>query len=238
MQQQLPVMSVTALADGVCVACVDNARRWVRPTREGHHGWRQLQVADLKDASGRVVVQVGHEVRWDLGPRAPQAVHTEDVLVGQWPPQLVRALGYVELLAWCEYLREQDLTAFLSGHDRSLMLYRPGKIHALSFSATGKGGIAARLQFQHKGLSENYSVTDLRWRALGRALLTRLNKSTVTWSEIELRRHAVVQIRYLAVGRGQPWEGKRHPLAGAHWPFVINVFSDPPLMQEIDYANL
>jgi hypothetical protein len=238
MEHTLLVMAVTALADGVCVACVNENRQWVRPTRQQRPDWRQLHVADLKDETGRVVVQAGNEVRWEVGPPAPHAVHTEDAFVGHRAPQLARALGYVELLAWCEYLRRPDLRAFLSSTDRSLMLCRPAHITRAQFSASGKGGITARLRFECEGDAEDFSVTDLRWRALGRELLARRGAKLLNLSEFELRRQAGIQVRYLAIGRGQAWEEKLHPLAGAHWPFVINVFTDPPLTQEVDYANL
>jgi hypothetical protein len=221
MERRLLVMSVTRLADGVCVACVDEQNAWVRPTREKKPGWRQLEPRDLRDARGQVVVKVGQMVDWPVCQAAPQGVHGEDVLVAPAPPRAVAALSHDELLRRCGDLCELDLPDFLRSDRRSLGLFKRQWIDRITFSAEGKGGIAARIQFRHGLLGDNFSVTDLRWRALGRRVLTRWGRVQLRWSEDDL-------LRYL----------KPHRLAGSHWPFFVTVVTDVPIAAQIDYANL
>jgi hypothetical protein len=237
--RRLLVMSVTRLSDGVCVACVDEHNTWVRPTRDKTPGWRQLDARDLRDARGQVVVKVGHLVDWPVGPPAPQGVHVEDVLVTRSPPRLAATLTHEELLRRCGDLCKLDLADFLRSGRRSLGLFKPVGVDRILFSAEGKGGIAARIQFCHGMLWNDFSVTDLRWRALGRRELARWGQRQLSWSEDDLLRELKLRICYLVVGRGQAWSGREpHRLAGQHWPFIITVVTDVPLPTEIDYASL
>ena len=239
MDRRLLVMSVTRLSDGVCVAGVDAENAWVRPTREKTPGWRQLEPGDLRDARGQAVVQVGHIVDWPLGAPAPQGVHAEDVLVTRAPPRLTATLSHPELLCRCGDLCELELGDFLRSARRSLGLFKRQWVDRIFFSAEGKGGIAARIQFRHGLVEDNFSVTDLRWRALGRRVLARWGRTQLSWSESDLLRHLKLRIRYLAIGRGQATDKiPPHRLAGPHWPFFITVVTDVPLVTAIDYACL
>jgi hypothetical protein len=228
---ELLIMAVTRLGDGVCVAGVNPNGRWVRPTRENAKGWRQLTVDDLKDSDGRVVVKVGNVVQWPLGAAVPRDVHTEDVLVSRTRPRLVRTLPPEQLLARCMELRAWSLDGFLRGTERSLMLLQPPLIRTFDFSTTGKGGISARIHFVHGAMREDFSVTDVTWRAMGRHLLERLQAADLSLTEADLHYEAGLAVRYLAVGRGQLHEGR-------YWPFFISVFTDPPISTAIDYAQL
>ena len=235
----LLVISVTRLGDGICVACVDEKGKWVRPTREGSDGWRQLKLGSLRDDRGQIVIKPGNLVQWPLGRPAPREVHSEDVLVSSAHPRLVRALTQREAVTKCEQLCEETLVGFLRGNDRSLMMLRPRSIEQIVFSIRGKGGVSARIRFGHEGGQENLSVTDLAWRAMGRGLLESSRAQELSWTRSDLLRHMGLTIRYLAIGRGQPWgDGPPHPLAGRFWPVVTTVFTDPPVSAAVDYANL
>ena len=236
--RQLLVLSVTRLSNGVCVACIDEDDRWIRPTREESSGWRQLAIADLRDQRQQYVVRVGNVVRWPLGPAAPKDVHTEDVLVGAGCPELVRSLGTSELLSRCRQLCDPDFEGFLRDTHRSLTLIEPSSITVVVFSSKGKGGVSARVCFDHRGQQEDLSVTDLAWRALGREHLTNSRTAEARWTQAALQRTTGLTIQYLAVGKGQAWEqGPAHPLAGQYWPFVTTVFTDRAPQVDIDYKN-
>jgi hypothetical protein len=237
-QRELLVMSVTRLSDGVCVACLDERGQWVRPTRENYNGWRQLTLRDLRDSEKRIVVKVGNVVRWELLKPIPRDVHREDAQVANACPRLERRLDDAELLSRCQAVREQDLGAFL-GSSRSLALFQPDRITCVSFSNQGKGGISARIRFRHGFVDEDYSVTDLGWRALGRELLAQTGLPSVSLGPNGLAAQMGLRIRYLAIGRGQAAENiPPHPVADRYWPFFITVFTQPPVSSRIDYANL
>lgn len=229
---ELLVMSVTRLGSGVCVACVDEENRWVRPTRENANGWRQLFVDDLEDESGRIVVQVGHIVRWTLRRRAPKGTHTEDALVAPAKPELLARLSHADLLERCATLRERSLSSFRRNPGRSLMLFRPQELTGVRFSPHGKGGVDARIRFRHGTLQEDFAVKDLAWRALGRNLLRGYRKPELSWTPVELRKRATVSIRYVIVGKGQ------QEFRGRLWEFAVGIICDRPIPAKIDYSRL
>lgn len=235
---RLLVMAVTRLSDGVCVACLNEQCKWVRPTRENAKGWRQLTVDDLKDPAGRIVVKVGNVVRWALGPPAPRDVHSEDVFVGAARPQFEKTLAHPELLRLCNRLCENDMEGFLSGNGRSLALFRPGSVIRVAFRRTEPEKLSARICFRHDRYADDLSVTDLAWRALGRSLLRRYGTDDLSFRSGQLRRDAGLCISYLAVGRGQPFREALHPLAGEYHPFVVSVFPDRAAGPPIDYTDL
>ena len=106
------------------------------------------------------------------------------------------------------------------------------------FSSKGKGGVSARVCFDHRGQQEDLSVTDLAWRALGREQLINPRTAEARWTQAALQRTTGLTIQYLAVGKGQAWEqGPAHPLAGQYWPFVTTVFTDRAPQVDIDYKN-
>ena len=235
-EQELLVMSVTRLSDGVCVACVDENNRWIRPTRQASSGWRQLEITDLQDHRGRYVVEVGNIVAWRLGSPAPKDVHSEDVFVGSHRPRLIRPLSPGEIALRCRQLLESDFDAFLRNEQRSLALLKPRAIQCVLFSAEGKEGVSSRIYLQHATGCENLRVRDLRWRAMARSILQRRRTRELRWTFDHLKRHAGLEILYVAVGKGRAFEGgPPHALAGRYWPIVVTVFTEPPNVHDIDY---
>jgi len=238
MNTDLLVMAVTRLSDGVCVACLDQQNRWVRPTQENARGWRQLTVGHLKDRTGRLVVQPGNLIRWDLGRPIPRDVHTEDVLVGNESPTLLRALPPDEFRRRCEAVEDPSLASFLRGTDQSLTLIRPQSIGDIQFLNEGKGNLKSRMRITHGGHTEHRSAMDLYWRALGRQVLTKLKSPSVLWTPRALLHKTGLAIESLVIGRGQAYEAQNHPLAGAYWPLIVGVLTHPPNTTAVDYSNL
>ena len=234
----LLVMSVTRLSDGVCVACLDEDNQWVRPTRENFRGWRQLNVRDLRDAKQRIVVDVGNVVRWSLSTAIPRDVHCEDVQVAAVAPAFERSLSTTDLLSRCQAVLEPDVCGFLAG-SHSLAVFRPDRVKFVWFTTAGKGGVGARIGFRQGALEDVYSVTDLRWRALGRSLLAQTGQPSLSLTPRQLWARTGLRIQYLAVGKGQAAENiPPHRLAGPYWPFFISVFAQLPAYIRRDYANL
>jgi len=160
----------------------------------------------------------------------PKEVHTEDHLVGRARPVLIRRLSGSEFLRCCARFCEPDLSAFLSSDDRSLTLLRPQALKRVHFDTSGKGGLTATVGFRHGSRPYVYKVTDLAWRALGRRLVSQEGATELRWPPATLLQRERLRIRYLAIGRGQKFEGK-------FWPFVITVVTEPWNQEPIDYAH-
>ena len=78
--------------------------------------------------------------------------------------------------------------------------------------------------------SGGHPVTDLRWRALGRQLLTK-EGGTLTLGGDRLREAVVGEPLYLSVGLSRSFQGQM-------WPMVVGVHCLPDYKANVDPANL
>jgi hypothetical protein len=129
--------------------------------------------------------------------------------------------------------RPQDV---LVTHQRSLCLVKPDWIKG-NFrldAYTGKFGARlgfglGRRSFTRSHAKGGLSVTDLKWRALGRAWLP----DDGGWTEFDagdLEARFGIQEVYLAVGLTRSYKGD-------FWPIVVGVHTLPDYEATVDYAN-
>jgi hypothetical protein len=170
-----------------------------------------------------------------LGAPRPQPPHAEDVLCDfvRPRPRLVRQVAGAE--------REAMLAAALDPHpeevwerqDRSLTLFRPGEVTATFFHDAYSGKFEARLAWPGCGEERGHPVTDLRWRALGRALLPEGGTRCLNREELQAGVGPVPPCRdvYLAVGLSRAHEGR-------FWPMVVGVHLVPDYEVTVDERRL
>ena len=177
---EITVLAVTRLGSGVCVAGVDDEGKWVRPTRPSSSGWRQLEYSDCRDESGDWVIRKGNIVAMNLVKPIPLGAHTEDWLVGQGRPKLVKQLTDDEYREVCKDLQEGS-TAPVEGPDavRSLMVVPPNKVTSFSFNIDvnweGQKRYTPRCTFRLGGrLHQGGAISDAEWRGYGRGQRKRL----------------------------------------------------------------
>jgi hypothetical protein len=238
--EEVLVMAVTRMLSGVCTAGFTHTHdpasrlRWVRPVK-AHDA---LLLGDLTDASGRVI-QPWDVVEFQLQAPRPDRPHVEDWVV-DWIHQRPRVLRRLEgerrgrFLA--EHLDQAPADVLVTG-TRSLCLIKPTRIWA-SFSLDQLSGkYQARLGFSLAGMrhaqanaERGVPVTDLRWRALGRAWLGS-NGGTLTLSQEKLLARLKTQEIYLALGLSRAYEGQS-------WLLAIGVHCVPDYTVEMDYRNL
>lgn len=171
---EITVLAVTRLSSGVCVAGTTMDGAWARPTRPNAQGWRQLEYGDCKDKSGEWVVRKGNVVAMDLVKPIPNGAHTEDWLVGDRRPKLVKQLGEEEYRAVCDELTEDSTGPIEAADaDRSLLMVHPEKITSFSFDIEknweGQKKYAPRCGFRLGGrLYSRVATSDAEWRGYGR----------------------------------------------------------------------
>ena len=125
----------------------------------------------------------------------------------------------------------------LDSQQRSLCLIKPDSIKGCFRLDAYSGKYQARMAFKVGGRTYRVShakgglpVTDLKWRALGRAWLPEEGG----WTDFDARdleaRYGIQEV-YLAVGLTRSFEGKC-------WPIVIGVHTVPDYEAEVDYDNM
>ncbi len=234
------MLAVTRMRGGVCVAGMTTepdpitGLRWVRPVRDFGH----VLLGDITTVQGAVLSPFDVVAFCLLRPQ-PDPPHTEDWVVDfvRNRPRVVRRL---EGERRTQFLRQYLDTAprqILDSQQRSLCLIKPDSIKGCFRLDAYSGKYQARMAFKVGGRTYRVShakgglpVTDLKWRALGRAWLPEEGG----WTDFDARdleaRYGIQEV-YLAVGLTRSFEGKC-------WPIVIGVHTVPDYEAEVDYDNM
>ena len=237
---EILILAVTKMLGGVCIAGMTaesdpvTGLRWVRPIREGSH----VLLGDITTADN-TVLRPFDVAKMDL--LRPHAIppHTEDWLTDfvRHRPRIVRRLQGERRASFLTKYIDTAPRQVLDSQQRSLCLLRPDSVKGCFRLDAYSGHFEARLAFGLEGRSYRgdyakggLSVTDLKWRALGRAWLPEEGG----WTEFDdgdlEARFGIRQI-FLAVGLTRSFEGK-------FWPIVVGVHTLPDYQAIVDYDNL
>jgi hypothetical protein len=212
------ILAVTRMRGGVCVAGMTTepdpvtGLRWVRPVKQ-HSA---LLPGDIRYAD-RTLMRIGDVVAWRLGEARPDPPHVEDVLVDpvRDPARLLRRLHSERRARFCAEHLDRAPDDVLIHETRSLCLARPAAVEAWWSYDPYNGHYEARMAFSTGDFDtgeRGVAVTDLAWRALGRAWLG--GGELLCLGDAAL--HERIGEIYLTVGRGRTFEGRR-------WPLVVGV---------------
>jgi hypothetical protein len=224
---------------GVCIAGMTTepdpvtGLRWVRPIREGGH----VLLGDITTPDGRVLSPFD-VTRFRLVRPFSNPPHTEDWVTDfvRHRPCVIRRLEGERRGQFLGRYLDSSPHQVLDSQQRSLCLIKPDWIKG-AFRLDGYSGrFDARIAFglggrRYWGSSAKggLSVTDLRWRALGRAWLP----AEGGWTEFEagdLEARYGIQEIYLAVGLTRSYRG-------GHWVIVVGVHTLPDYEATVDYDN-
>jgi hypothetical protein len=238
--QEVLLLAVTRMQAGVCVAGMTaeadrvSGLRWVRPVRE--HG--NVLLSDITTAEGRVL-QPFDVVAFNLLRPQRNPPHAEDWIadLARTRPCVNRQMAVERRAGFLQRHCDGDPCGVLERQERSLCLFRPDWVKGC-FKLDGyTGGFEARMSFGLQGrcYSGSYArgghpVTDLKWRALGRAWLPP-EGGWVDFDEGDLEARYGIREIYLAVGLSRAYQG-------AFWPMIIGVHTLPDYEAAVDYDNL
>ena len=238
--REVLIMAVTRMLSGVCIAGFSTERHpmsqlcWVRPVKE--HG--TLLLGDITYSDKRVM-QPGDIVELNLLRPRPKPPHVEDWVTDfiYQRPRLARRLESERRGRWLATHLDRSPKDITAQSSRSLCLVKPARIWA-SFSLDAfSGKYQTRMGFTLPGVEHaeanaprGVPVTDVKWRALGRAWLGK-EGGELALAQDELQKKLGAQEIYLALGLSRSYEGKI-------WLLVIGVHCVPDYEAEIDYDNL
>jgi hypothetical protein len=238
--KEVLVLAVTKMLGGVCTAGMTaepdpvTGLRWVRPVREHDH----VLLGDLTTPDG-TVLRPFDVVELDLLSPRPTAPHVEDWVTDfvHHRPRVVRRLEGERRIDFLRKHLDTDPHQVLEGQQRSLCLIKPDWIEGRFRLDAYTGQFEARLAF---GLGcESYrgsvakggiSVSDLRWRALGRAWLAE-GRGWTEFDAGDLEARLGIGELYLAVGLTRSYQGRC-------WPLIIGVHTQPDYPADVDYGNM
>lgn len=238
---QVLILAMTRMRSGICTAGFTTepapvtGLRWVRPVRE----FDTLLCGDMMDADGRLV-QCGDVVELNLMSPHPDPPHVEDWLVDcvHHRPRLLRRLEGDKRAHFLASHLDQAPEDILIHHTRSLCLVHPEEVWANLAVDSYSNKYEARMGFRLPGDANSpratnqrgVSVTDLKWRALGRAWLAGEQRAlTLGHANLLERLHA--DDIYLTVGLSRSWQDQ-------YWPLVVGVHTVPDYEATIDIEML
>lgn len=238
-QQDVLILAMTKMLSGICTAGFTtepdpiSGLKWVRPVKD--HG--TLLMGDMTDADGRVV-QCSDVVSLNLRKPRPDPPHTEDWVTDfvYHRPELRRRLEGERRARFFAGHLDQRPADILVHETRSLCLVKPDRLWARFELDAYSGKYQARLSFvvgdiRHPRASSprGVPVTDMKWRALGRAWLGEAG-GQLDLDEATLKTRLNADEIYLALGLSRTYERKV-------WLLVVGVHVVPDYEMEIDYGN-
>jgi hypothetical protein len=239
--QEVLILAMTRMLSGVCTAGFTRQSdpvshlRWVRPVKE--HG--SLLLGDLTDADGQVI-QLGDVVELHLQSPRSHPPHTEDWIadfIFRRPRLLRRLEGDRRSRFLARHLDQAPQDVLGRDPTRSLCLIRPDRLwacftldpHSLKYE-TRIGFVLQGIPHPRADSPHGVSVTDLKWRALGRGWLGDRG-GQLRLDDGDLRKRLRAEDIYLALGLSRGYQGKL-------WLLVIGVHVVPDYHAQIDYDNL
>jgi hypothetical protein len=230
---------MTKMLSGICTAGFTteldpvSGLKWVRPVKE--HG--TLLLGDMTDADGRVV-QCCDVVSLNLRKPRPDPPHSEDWITDfiYERPRVVRRLEGERRARFLVGHLDQAPEDILVHHTRSLCLVKPDRLWASFELDAYSGQYQARLGFvvgdidhPQAGSARGVPVTDMKWRALGRAWVGEAG-GHLGLDEATLKARLNADAIYLALGLSRTYEGNV-------WVLIVGVHVVPDYEMEIDYSN-
>ena len=230
---ELLILAVTRMRTGVCVAGMTRTTdpvsrlRWVRPVKQ--HG--ALLAGDIRYADGRLM-RAGDVIHWHHEMLQSPPPHIEDALVDpiRDRPAFLRRLDPAHRAEFCARQLDRAPDDVLLHETRSLCILRPEEIHVSWICDAFSRHYEARLAFRHGPYATDtrgLPVTDLAWRALGRAWLNGRDRLELSQSALRERIGDV----YLVVGLSRTFDGR-------HWPLIVGVHAAGLPEIELDEAAL
>ncbi len=238
--QEVLILAVTKMHGGVCIAGMTTESdpitglRWVRPIREHGH----VLLGDITTPQGLVLRPFDVVELQFLRPH-PTPPHTEDWITDfvYHRPHVLRRLEGERRAGFLGKYLDTAPRQVLEGQQRSLCLIKPDRVKGCFRLDPYSGHYEARLGFElgkhaYSGshAKGGLSVTDLKWRALGRAWLSEAGQWTEFDSDDLEARYGIQQV-YLAVGLTRSFEG-------ATWPIVVGVHTVPDYEASVDIQDL
>lgn len=230
--QEVLILAMTYMRSGICTAGFTtepdpvSRLRWVRPAKE----YGNVLLGDM--------MQCGDVVELEIKKPCPEPPHTEDVITDfiYHRPRLLRRLDGERRARFFATHLDRAPADVLAHQTRSLCLIRPDQVWARFSLDSLSGKYEARVGFHLGNLrharansQRGIPVTDLKWRALGRAWLRHSpGELALTGSELSERLQATDV--YLALGLSRGYQGR-------YWLMVIGVHIVPDYEVEIDYNN-
>jgi len=236
------ILAMTKMLSGVCTAGMTVERhprsvlKWVRPVRE----FDTLLPGDVTCAGGRLFCCCDVVEMNLLAPR-PEPPHVEDWVTDfvQRPPRLRRRLEGARRARFLADHLDRAPEQVIVDHTRSLCLIQPERIRAsfsldrysCKYEARMSVVLPGGIDHPQAASARGIPVTDLKWRALGRAWLREEGQSRLALDHEALLERLSGEAIYLSLGLSRSWRNMV-------WLLVVGVHVVPDYPGGFDPQDL
>ncbi len=244
MKTTLAILAVTLMKTGVCIAGVraEEPSLWVRPVRE----FGTVLLGDITypgsgstPGAARRVMRPFDLVEFQLDRHRPDPPHIEDYTC-DFSRNRPRLVGVVPERSRAALLAASATTpaAIWGEATRSLGSLAVEQLTATFTADAYTGNYEARLGFP--GMPADASTvacTDLKWRALGRRLLSHATPQSGDVTTLSLGTEQLHE----ALGGPRAWWlalGATRSYNGRPWPLIVGVHTLPDYEATVDYTAL
>lgn len=242
------ILAVTKRYEGICIAGVNNALRWIRPVKT-----ESLMLEDIRLSNGGYTV-VSKVYDFPLNTtHAPNHYQTENHIIDE-----SRTISYIRTLTDVQRndlfsrlsesplvtAENSDMSEVLKSRHRSLILLGPVEIESASIDRdcnVNPPKLTCRVAFRVNGIQvhgqnnvTNLPCTDLKYRAFARNLLNQRNVDYLQLTGAELQEQLGFDQVFIAIGL----TGRSRGSHGDYWPMIIGFHTIPDYEQEINYNDL
>ena len=218
------VLAVTKMLSGMCAGGISlSTGKWVRPVKE----YRNVLLGDLtyKD---KTVMRPFDVVNFSLLKPRPKPPHIEDWVCDFVRARPIRTDHMEDRLEFLSRHCEPNAAGEILRAERSLALIEPAEVEATFQLDAYSGKYDARVKTAQTG-DRPLPVTDIKWRALGRRLLS--GQECLSLGSNAIRERLGAQRVFVALGLGRMYEGR-------YWPLVVGVHTWPDYQAEVNYREL
>ena len=235
------ILAVTKRYNSVCIAGVDEQRKWIRPVKVGELSLENIRV------NGSNYVSVGNKYEFAFSGHSPLQCQTENyaietrqgivhraTLTETQKRELFLSLSENSLITSNPSL---DITQILKDKNRSLVLLGPVSIQRVYIYKNGNMK-APNITFNINSINvkgpnnrADLPCTDLKFRAFAKELLRQRNANSITLEENELKNLLRYNHVFIVIGLTTLFRGE-------NWPMIIGVHTLPDYTQNINYNDL
>jgi len=230
---QVVILAVSRMGNQVCVAGVDEDKKWVRPTSPSKEGGWEFKLSDIYDKNNDPVIALSNTVAIRLIKRVPAEGSPQKE---NWEydrrqkPVLVEILSEQQRLKLFQAISEKKLEPLVEKNEKSLCLIEPSFIFFVNLSNISvKGKWQPRISFAFNEIPYEFPVTDIYWRAICRSLQKKTGKKLLDGGELK----KIIGYNRIFLTIGLP----RGKIKNQYWPMIVGVHPVPLFPIKIDYRN-
>ncbi len=242
----ITILAVTKRYNSVCIAGINEQRKWIRPTKDGELDLRNISVGRNN------YISINNIYDFTFSRHLPIGCQTENYIIDEskyishksrlTDSQREKLFSQLAENSLVTSNPTKNITEILRSNKRSLVLLGPVRIERVyiyinEYMRTPKVTFSVNsINVKGPNNKTDLPCTDLKFRALAKSLLRKEKTNSLMLNENRLKQLLGFNQVFIVVGLTP-----RNRLPSGlvdNWPMIIGVHTLPDYSQDIDYNDL